>query len=442
MFRAALYGYLIINVCLGYAGDRDYFAARRNALIDRIGESIAVLHGLSDNRAYVPFRQDNNFYYLTGIETPDAILLLDGVRRSSTLFLPPRNKEKEQWDGPLVHAGREARRITGVDRVMQLDEFRGEFGKCLEAVQVVYTPFMPYEASASSRDRAIRYDRDRMESAWDGRNSREAAFQEKLKDASGTTTVIKDLSPLLDAMRRIKDTMEMDRLRSAARIGAVGLKEAMRSAKPGMYEYQLAAVAEFVYLWHGASGEAFFSIVGSGANSCTIHYYKKQRRMEPGDIVVMDFGPDFRYYASDITRTFPVSGKFSSEQAEVYRAVLEAQKAALDSVRPGATFDDLENAARRVLERSGYEKYMKHGVSHYVGMSVHDVGKSLPFEPGVVIAVEPGIYITERNLGIRIEDTVLVTEEGSEVLTKDVPKEIAEIEKLMSSRSIAVSLDE
>ncbi len=440
MFRAALYGYLIINVCIGYGGDKDFFAARRDALMDRIGDSIAVLHGLSDNRAYVPFRQDNNFYYLTGVETPDAILLLDGVKRRSTLFLPPQNKEKEQWDGPLVHADREARRITGVDKVMKLDEFRGELRNHLEAARVVYTPFMPYEASASGRGRAIRHDEDRMENAWDGRNSRESVFQEKLKEASGTKTVIKDLSPLLDEMRRVKDTMEMDRLRTAARIGAMGLKEAIRSAKPGMYEYQLAAVAEFVYLWHGASGDAFFPIVGSGANSCTIHYYKKQRKMEAGDIVVMDFGPDFRYYASDITRTFPVSGKFSREQAEVYRVVLKAQKAALDSVRPGATFDDLEDAAREVLDRAGYEKYMKHNVSHYVGMSVHDVGKSLPFESGVVIAVEPGVYITGRNLGIRIEDTVLVTEEGCEILTKDAPKEITEIEKLMSSRSIAVSI--
>jgi Xaa-Pro aminopeptidase len=209
----------------------------------------------------------------------------------------------------------------------------------------------------------------------------------------------------------------------------------MRSAAPGMFEYQLAAVAEFVYLWHGASGYAFFPIVGSGPNSCMPHYHANGRRMEEGDIVVMDFGPDSGYYASDITRTFPVSGRFNAEQARVYRVVLEAQKAALRAVRPGATFNDVEDAADKVLRRGGYDRYKKHVIGHYVGMAVHDVGEAEPFQPGMVLAVEPGVYIPEKSLGIRIEDTVAVTESGCEILTGDVPKEMDEIEKLMSQDS-------
>ncbi|MBN2322049.1 MAG: aminopeptidase P family protein [Acidobacteria bacterium] len=410
--------------------------------MDRIGNSVAVLRGLSDSRAYEPFRQDNNFYYLTGVATPDAVLLLDGGKRRSVLFLPPRDKEKEKWEIPLLYAGLQARRITGVDKVMELPEFGSELRKRLQGSSMVYTPLMPYETAASSQGRAMRHDSKRMENVWDGRKSRESAFQEKLKEAVRASLTVKDLSPVLDEMRRIKDTAEIELLRAAGRIGSLGLKEAIRSAKPGMYEYQLAALAKFVYLWHGASGEAFFPIVGSGPNSCVLHYYRKQRRMESGDIVVMDFGPDFRYYVSDITRTFPVSGKFSKEQAEVYRVVLQAQKAALEAVRPGATFDDVEDAARKVLGRSGFEKYARHAVSHYVGMSVHDVGDSVPFEPGVVIAVEPGVYIPDRDLGVRIEDTVLVTDDGFEVLSRDVPKEIAEIEKLMASEIISIAVED
>jgi len=204
-----------------------------------------------------------------------------------------------------------------------------------------------------------------------------------------------------------------------------------------VYEYQLAAVAEFMFLWNGASGTAFSSIAGSGPNSCVLHYSRNSRKMEAGDIVVLDFGPDYLYYGSDIARTFPVSGKFSKEQAKAYQAVLDAQKSAIESVRPGATFEILDAAARKVLRRSGYEKYMEHGIGHYVGMSVHDVGKSAPFEAGVVIAVEPGIYVTDKNLGIRIEDTILVTEDGCEILSRGAPKEIAEIEKVMAEKDAA-----
>jgi Xaa-Pro aminopeptidase len=171
-----------------------------------------------------------------------------------------------------------------------------------------------------------------------------------------------------------------------------------------------------------------------------LHYNQNNRKVETGDVVVMDFGPDFQNYQSDLTRTFPVSGKFNDEQAKVYKIVLEAQKTAVEKVRPGATFRAIGDAVRGVLERYGYEKYLTHGVSHYVGMSTHDVGASVPFEPGVVITREPGRYMPEKNLGIRIEDTVLVTRDGHEVLTKDAPKEMDEIEKLMSEKGITESI--
>ena len=163
--------------------------------------------------------------------------------------------------------------------------------------------------------------------------------------------------------------------------------------------------------------------------------------MKNGDIVVFDFGSDYAYYASDISRTFPISGRFSKEQAKVYQVVLDAQAAALDKVRPGATFHELEETVREVLGHHGYEDYFTHGVGHYVGMSVHDAGEKKPFEAGAVITVEPGVYMPEKNLGVRIEDTILVTKDGYEVLSKDMPKEISEIEKLMAEKGITESAE-
>jgi Xaa-Pro aminopeptidase len=433
MFRALLGAWIIVYFLpvLGYANDdNSFFAARREALMKKIEKSVAALEGAPAPRAYIAFRQDNNFYYLTGVETPNALLLLDSVQNHTILFLPPRNKEEEKWDGPRLFPGPEAARQTGIDEVLDLSRFKEELEK--RKNKAVYIPFSPHETAATSRDRALKHDTARQTDSWDGRLSREAAFEKSLRTKLGRSLVIKDLSPILDDMRRVKDAQEIQRLREAGRIGALGIKEAIRSAKPGMLEYQFAALAEFLFRWHGASGAAFFPIVGSGPNSCIVHYEEDSRRTEAGDIVVMDFGPDYRYYESDITRTFPVSGRFSEEQARIYQIVLDAQKAGLEKVKPGATFLEVDEAARKKLEHDGLEKYLTHGVSHYVGMSVHDVGKPEAFEPGVVITVEPGVYIPEKGLGVRIEDTVLVTKEGCEILTRDVPKEIPEIERLMS----------
>jgi Xaa-Pro aminopeptidase len=189
-------------------------------------------------------------------------------------------------------------------------------------------------------------------------------------------------------------------------------------------------VAEFVFRWEGASGPSYFPVVASGPNSCLVHYHANTRTLQAGDVVVLDFGPDYRYYQSDITRTFPVAEAFTAEQRRVYEVVLEAQNAALARVRPGATFRDLDAAARAVIDAAGHERHWMHGVSHYVGMSVHDVGGPAPFEPGVVLTVEPGIYIPERQLGVRIEDTVVVTASGYENLTRAAARTVEEIEAL------------
>ncbi len=410
-----------------------YFAARRDALMQKI-EGIAVLQGAEEPRAYEQFRQSNDFYYLTGIEAPGAMLLIDAAQKRSVLFLPPRNLQLESWEGPRPGPDAETKSSSGFDEVLDVSRFEAEIEKAKTHSRNVYITFRPEETAQVSRDRAAQFELARERNHWDGRVSREKAFQEKLRQKLGDSIALRDLSPVLDDMRRVKDEQEIERLREAGRIGASGFIEAMRSAEPGRYEYQIADVAEFFFKWHGAMGPGFFAIAGSGPNSCILHYSANSRRTEAGDLFVLDFGPEYQYYQVDITRTFPVSGNFTSEQARVYGVVLEAYKAVLEKIRPGATFAVLNQAARSVVEREGFGKYWRHGVSHYVGMSTHDVGGWSPFEPGVVVSNEPGIYIPEKNIGIRIEDTVLVTSTGCEVLTSGVPKEMVEIERLMREK--------
>ncbi len=414
--------------------DKDFYSARRQKVMKKIKGSVALLEGASETRSYDRFRQDNNFYYLTGVETPGAFLLLDALENRSILFLPARGQTRALWEGEGIFAQPEARQETGVDEVLEVSKLGQELGKRKASMKPLYIPLSPAETAATSRDRAQEYESERKKNPWDGRISREEALAKNLKRILGDSLEINDLSPILDSMRRVKDAQEIDRMRQAAMIGASGIKEAMKATRPGRYEYQIAAMAGFLFGWNGALGPAYFPIVGSGPNSCVLHYHEDTRKMESGDMVVMDFGPDYKYYSSDITRSFPVSGRFTAEQAKIYQIVLDAQKAALEKVGPGTTFAMVANAAKEVLTRAGYEKYLLHGVSHYVGLATHDVGKIEPLEAGVVLTVEPGVYIREKNLGIRIEDTVLVTKDGYEILSRDVPKEISEIERLMAEK--------
>jgi Xaa-Pro aminopeptidase len=427
---------LLLAHAIGFgADDNSYFAARRKALMSKIEGCAALLQGAAPTRAYEPFRQSNDFYYLTGVETPGAFLFLDAAQGKAILFLPARSQQSEQVEGPLLTAGKDAKLATGVDEVLEVSKLSDELEKRKNGIKCLCVPMQPEETAATSRDKAQSYDTFQESNPLDGRVSREKALESSVRKKLGETVSLKDLSPILDEMRRVKDEQEIQRLREAARIGSLGLSEAMRDARPGSYEYQIAAVADFIFRLNGARGQAYYPIVGSGPNSCVLHYHANTRKFQNGDIILMDFGPDYQYYQSDITRTFPVSGSFSEEQRKVYQAVLAAQKAALSRVRPGATFQEINSAAREVVDRAGYGKYWLHGVSHDLGMATHDVGGSAPLEPGVVLTVEPGIYISEKSLGVRIEDTVLVTKDGCEILSKDVPKEILEIEKLMSGKS-------
>lgn len=258
-----------------------------------------------------------------------------------------------------------------------------------------------------------------------------------LAEATGE---VRDAGPVMAQLRLTKDAFELEMLQRAIDITASAQRAAMRSMRPGMYEYETEAVIEYNFRAGGAERVGFPSIVGSGPNSVVLHYDRSRRQMEAGDLVVMDIGAEYSYYTADVTRTVPVSGTFTDRQRAIYNLVLASQQAGIDAVRPGATMRDVGRASREYMrDHSGdlcgsttCDTYFIHGIGHWLGMDVHDVGNyATPFEPGMVLTVEPGIYITEESLGVRIEDDVLVTETGSRVMSSSAPRNVDEIEALM-----------
>ena len=231
----------------------------------------------------------------------------------------------------------------------------------------------------------------------------------------------------------MKTAEEVVALREACRISGLALVQAMRETRPGAGEWVLDAAASRVHRLAGAGGPAYFPIVGSGPNSCVLPYYRNTRRMAGGEVVLMDYGCEWNHYAADITRTWPVSGKFSARQRFVYQAVLEAQQAAIDVVKPGVTFTEMNRAATRVLADKGLVGAIRHGANHFIGLATHDVGGAGPLPAGAVFTVEPGAYLEREAMGVRIEDVVLVTEDGFEILSAGCPKTIDEIEDLVGA---------
>jgi len=399
-------------------------AARRAELIDSIGAGVFFLRSSSARdleTEYLQasdFRQENDFFFLTGIEVADSWLLLD-VRpdgeSSVSLFIPERNPAREQWTGPRPSLEMAAA-ITGIADVQVVAEAepaaRAAFAHAAEAGIPVFVP----------------------QTQWAQHDS---MLQGVTSDA---TAEIRDAGPLVAQLRLVKDDFELEMLQRAIDITAAAQRAAMRSMRPGMYEYETEAVIEYNFRAGGAERVGFPSIVGSGPNSVVLHYDRSRRQMEAGDLVVMDIGAEYSYYTADVTRTVPVSGTFTDRQREIYNLVLASQQAGIDAVRPGATMRDVGQASREYMrDHSGdlcgsrtCDAYFIHGIGHWLGMDVHDVGNyATPFAPGMVLTVEPGIYIAEENLGVRIEDDVLVTETGSRVMSSSAPRNADEIEALM-----------
>ena len=434
------------------------FAARRARVMEKIGDGIAILQGAAEKPAEAPFRQNNQFFYLTGVEVPRALLVIDGRAKKSTLYLP-NNERRERAMGPMLEPGEAAARITGIEAVVLRDELAQAMAGFVRDGRAIYTPFRPEVLGSGSGGDAAGFAQANKNDPWDGRSSREEAFIQKIKALSPQANV-QNLDPIIDALRSIKSPREIQVIREATRIAGLGIMEAMRDAKPGMFEYELQADAEFIFKKYGAQGAAYFALVATGKNTIYSHYHKGTAKLQDGDLVQFDYAPDYKYYVSDVTRVFPANGKFNARQREFYTIYLRLYQALMtsikvhtaprdiikdavvkmDAIMASYKFTDpkIKDAATRFVER--YRSSTSNSLGHSIGLEVHDVRLlTQTLEPGQLFTIEPAMTIPDESLGIRLEDVLLITETGYENLSAFVPVEIAEIEKLMAEPGLSDS---
>ncbi|MCY2959875.1 MAG: Xaa-Pro peptidase family protein [Planctomycetota bacterium] len=417
-----------------------FHAGRRAALVAELRKEtpngLVLVRGLPSQRDYERFQQDKTFWYLTGVESPNAVLLMDLASGDEILFLPKPNAMKERWEGEQWDSEDEwIRATTGFREVRPGSELVGLLKERAAAAKVVWISKEPWITLAGCYDLAVPYDRAIERDPLDGRTSRENALQDKLEDTFAFE--VRDCAPVLAEMRRVKTPEELAALRRASETGARAMSEAIRSTRAGLTERHLEAVMSFVHRAEGAAGPGYHGIVGCGPNALILHYSQVGRDLRAGEMLLLDYAPEFDHYVSDITRSWPVDGVFTPRMAEIYDAVLASQLAGIAEVRPGRTMADVEKACRRVLSERGMLKLLPHGTCHYVGMEVHDVGENAkPLVPGVVFTVEPGLYDPASGIGVRIEDVVVVTETGCEVISAGVTKDRAELTRLIAEEGI------
>jgi Xaa-Pro aminopeptidase len=436
-----------------------YFSRRRRLAesVRAQGGGLVIVHTAPEtirNRdSHYPYRWDSYFYYLTGFDEPEATLVMrvDQTGHESILFCRPKDEEREIWDG-YRHGPEQACARFGFDRALTCDQLDQELPGFIADQPALFTQVSgPHDALTSRWIDAVR-----------------------ARARTGVTApaAVWDVRKFLDEMRLIKDDHEIELMRRAARISAAAHLRAMQACRPGMFEFQIEAELLHEFTRSGSQSPAYGSIVASGRHACVLHYRSNDARMNDGDLLLIDAGCELDGYASDITRTFPVNGRFGGAQRVLYDIVLEAQQAAISATRPGAQFTDPHDAAVRVLtqgmidcglisgpldhaiETGAYRRFYMHRTGHWLGMDVHDCGdyrepveSSAAGQPrpwrilreGMVLTIEPGIYVRAaddvpehfHDIGIRIEDDALVTAEGCELLTADVPKAADEIEALM-----------
>lgn len=432
----------------------DQFTARRAQLLEKMPSgSIAIIPAATmkqrNSDVEYAFRQDSSFYYLTGFNEPDAVLLLMPGRLAgeSVMFCRNRDKLMEIWNG--YRAGPEG--VVdhyGIDEAHPIEEIDDLLPALLNGMSRIY-----YGIGKNDEfDRQIQH--------W------LSAIRAQARQGAVAPSELVVLDQLLNEMRLIKSDAEQDMMRAAGDISAQGHVKAMQCCKPGMMEYQLEAEILHHFAMNGCRQPAYSTIVGGGANACVLHYIENDQALQDGDLVLIDAGCELDHYAGDITRTFPVNGCFNQEQKAIYQLVLKAQKACIALAKPGVLWDEVHQESIKVLtqglielgllngtldeqiDAGGYRDFYMHRIGHWLGMDVHDVGdykvdgEWRPLQPGMVMTVEPGLYIAIdnqnvderwRGIGVRIEDDVLITENGCEILTASVPKEVDEIEALMAA---------
>ncbi len=406
---SSLLAFSLTSALAAPAIPQEEYRSRRAALRKDLDGAV-ILFGKTEGPDEVyGFVQEENFEYLTGWTQPGAMLLV--TPDDEILFLPHHRGRRELYMGKRGSAeDGDIRTVAGFDHVLGAEKFESQCDKALSEHESAYTLASDPEA----RKLASRYSLREFGSA----------------------------APLVAKLRAKKSPAEIAAIQHSTDVSIEGHRAAWKKIAPGLYEYQVAATLTYVYMENGCERHAYAPIVGSGPNSTVLHYSSNRRRMDQGEIIVMDTAAECADYASDITRTIPVSGKFTPRQREIYEIVLGAQKAAIAAIKPGVSMlgeHGLNQIARDYINTHGKDKhgqplgkYFIHGLGHPVGLDVHDPGTPGPLEAGMVITVEPGIYIPEENLGVRIEDVVLVTENGSKVLSAALPKEPDDVEKALA----------
>ncbi|NOT49136.1 MAG: M24 family metallopeptidase [Acidobacteria bacterium] len=437
---------------------KEEFAERRAKIFEKIGKNaIAVIQGAKGTGDFNVFRQSNEFYYLSGLETPHAYLVLDGRNQKTSVYLPRRDAGRESSEGKILsfEDADLIRELTGIDQVRSVEQLSMDLvGKGLlrPPAALLYTPLSPAETGTDSRDELLNEQARVSANPWDGLPSREARFRELL-NLRAPQFEVRDLSPILDGLRNIKSKREIEAIRRATEIAGLAIIEAMRSTEPGVYEYQLDAAAKYVFYMHGSRGDGYASIIGGGTNAYLGHYFRKTDKLKDGNLVLMDYAPDYRYYTSDVTRMWPVNGKYTKGQRALTEYILAYRDALFRHIRPGVTSDFvLDSAARdmeqylvgKTFENAAHLKAVTEGLKfrghfqHPVGMAVHDVGqvRGVKLESGMVFTIDPMIWIHEEKLYVRIEDVVVVTADGAENLSAFVPSTVEDIQRTMTEKGL------
>ncbi len=426
------------------------FNERRRKIFEAIGPEAQVLVKGAVLRGDVTgHRQNNEFYYLCGIEASHAYLLLDGSTRRTTLYLFERNERRERAEGPLIGAQDEDLlvRKTGVDRVADLNQIEND----LNEEGDLFILQTPSEGSTTSQDTI----REAYELAdadpWDDKPAALDQFTEKIC-ARRPNIRLHDLFPIIEEMRIVKSDREIAVMRRAGHLTALAVNEAIRSVRLGVMEYELAAAAEYVFRVNGAFGGAYAPIISAGENIWHCHYSRNDCALNAGELVLVDYAPDFRYYTSDIGRMIPVDGRYTETQRMFYGWVVEYHKVLLEKIRPGVSAEQVESEAAGAMEprldsirfedpevEAGFRKTLEtRHLTHGVGMAVHDPGnyrKEL-LRPGVVIALDPQFWVPEQEIYYRVEDTVVVTEDGIENFTEASPLELDALEQMMHEEGL------
>jgi Xaa-Pro aminopeptidase len=435
------------------------FSERRSNVYDAIGSSaIAIIQGAPSPKGYHHFRQNNEFYYLSGVESPDAYLILNGETRKTTVYLYNRKDRREYGEGKILSYEDSdlVKELSGIEHVGSYDQLMSDLSSynTSDQISTVFTPESPYEEVGMTRSMARRSLQDVEENPLDTREARHVNFINEVQK-NAPELEVQNLDPIIDELRKIKSPKELELIRRSTHLQAEAIMESMKSTEVGVMPYELEAVSKYIYWKHDIQDEAYYALIHFGPDAYMNHYHGSVRPAKDGDMILMDYGAYDRYYSSDLGRMWPVNGTFNEVQKELYTFYLKFYEAILYNIEVGLTPQQvMKNALKEIdviveetnfskpLYRkaaedfvAGYHERAKNptmSLGHGVGMSVHDVGNyGVPIEPGMVFVIEPQFRVPEERIYIRLEDMIIATEDGIDFFSDFLPRDIKSIEDLM-----------